>query len=369
MVARGSLAGPTTTTVLFKLKEEAELADYNERAAGAPAREAVRAAEGARLTNVRRVFREAGVHEARHRRVGAHLYFEADVSIASDIATEDRAFSRSVIARDAARSLQRDPAVSFTEVRRDDAAELFSQGGGGDFFNHESGPIDPALVPDDALFSDQGYLRVTHAYEAWAITKGSPEVVVAVMDSGAGFHPDLSPNFWRNDGETDCDDGIDNDRNGYVDDCHGYNFSADDGKDLIGISSHGAHVAGTVAARSNNTIGVAGLAGGDGARRGVSLMILCTFGEPRQSGFGEAHFYAADMGASIAQQSWGYTRGGSFPRDVRLGIDYFNENARGSVMPAPSQPPWSPGARWTTPDGGMVVFAAGNDGSMEDIYP
>ena len=67
------------------------------------------------------------------------------------------------------------------------------------------------------------------------------DVVVQVLDSGWNMaHPDLGSNAWVNTGET-CNDGTDNDNNGYIDDCNGYNHADDTGTDLLGSGSHGSH--------------------------------------------------------------------------------------------------------------------------------
>ena len=194
---------------------------------------------------------------------------------------------------------------------------------------------------------DQSFLWNINAFEGWqeVLDDTNPEqVTVAVIDSGASVnHADVQANMWTNDVvffdgpgavaefPNNCQDGIDNDRNGYVDDCQGYNFAENTGSFLGGEGSHGMHVAGVISAETDNGIGVASVGGIQGVTK---VMILTTFGRTRQGGFGEALAYAADMGAGIAQNSWGYTTRNVFPYDVRVGIDYFVENAGSGIAPA-----------------------------------
>jgi subtilisin family serine protease len=100
------------------------------------------------------------------------------------------------------------------------------------------------------------------APEAWDITQGSDTVVVGVIDTGIDInHPDLQSKIWRNAGEI-AGDGIDNDQNGYIDDVNGWDFWNGDKSvfdDPID-DMHATHVAGTIAAASNNNAGVAGIA-------------------------------------------------------------------------------------------------------------
>lgn len=114
---------------------------------------------------------------------------------------------------------------------------------------------------------------------AWTISTGSRRVVVAVLDDGFFYqHEDLAGNIWANPGETGPDaggraketNGIDDDRNGYVDDVSGWDYAFDDpdpdcyvfdGKrrDRIQPYWHSISALGIIGARGNNGIGVAGV--------------------------------------------------------------------------------------------------------------
>jgi hypothetical protein len=125
-------------------------------------------------------------------------------------------------------------------------------------------------LPGDPLLPDQWALDNTGQYsgvagtdiraaEAWGITTGSKEVVVAVIDSGVDInHPDLSANIWTNPGEI-AGNGLDDDGNGFVDDVHGWDFVDNDNLPHDGYG-HGTHIAGIIGAVANNGMGVAGIA-------------------------------------------------------------------------------------------------------------
>jgi serine protease len=126
-----------------------------------------------------------------------------------------------------------------------------------------------ATTPNDSFFGQMWGLMNPDlagadidAIDAWDITTGSSDVVVAVTDTGIDFaHPDLGPNAWVNPGEVPAN-GIDDDGNGLIDDVNGWNF-VDDTNQLFenaGIDLHGTHVSGTIGAAGNNGIGVTGVA-------------------------------------------------------------------------------------------------------------
>ncbi|HJZ67802.1 MAG TPA: S8 family serine peptidase, partial [Blastocatellia bacterium] len=96
------------------------------------------------------------------------------------------------------------------------------------------------------------------AYQAWDITVGSPDVIIAVVDTGIDLtHPDIARNIYTNPREIPGN-GIDDDHNGYVDDVHGYNVAEQNG-DTSDAVGHGTQIAGIIAAEMNNRIGIAGV--------------------------------------------------------------------------------------------------------------
>ena len=101
----------------------------------------------------------------------------------------------------------------------------------------------------------------SQAAEAWGKGHtGSSSVYVGIIDEGYMYaHEDISANAATNPGEI-AGNGIDDDRNGYVDDVNGWDFDSNDNTVFDGIDDdHGTHVAGTIGAVGGNSIGVAGV--------------------------------------------------------------------------------------------------------------
>ena len=118
--------------------------------------------------------------------------------------------------------------------------------------------------PNDNLFVNQWGLLKIDAPKAWDLTKGSYDIYVAVLDTGADYnHPDLRGNLWVNEDErkgndANCHNGQDDDGNGYIDDCYGFNGYDGRGNAIDG-DGHGTHIAGIIGALTNNGIGVSGV--------------------------------------------------------------------------------------------------------------
>ena len=219
-----------------------------------------------------------------------------------------------------------------------------------------------------------------NALEAWKTCTGDPSIIVAILDEGVMYtHPDLAANMWCNPGESVQGAKTDGDGNGYEGDLHGYNFVTESG-DITWTDAndtgHGTHVAGTIAAVNNNGRGVCGVAGGDGTpNSGVKIMSCQVFsGQNSVTLAGEARAikYAADNGAVILQCSWGYNSSESsiingytpgpatekewaetYPLEKEA-LDYFINNA---------------GSPNGVIDGGIAVFAAGNEYAGNPAFP
>ena len=202
------------------------------------------------------------------------------------------------------------------------------------------------VIPNDPQFNNLWGLHNTgqtggtpdadiDAPEAWDITTGSEEIVVASIDTGVDYnHEDLKDNMWVNGPEATGTPGVDDDGNGFIDDIHGYDFRNDDG-DPMDDNGHGTHTSGTIGAVGDNGIGVVGVCWK------VKIIALKFLNE---NGIGSAADaikcieYATMMGARLSNNSWG---GGG--KSIPLAI-----------------------AIWKGP---LFIAAAGNDGRDTDVSP
>ncbi|MBU1188255.1 MAG: S8 family serine peptidase [Gammaproteobacteria bacterium] len=193
------------------------------------------------------------------------------------------------------------------------------------------------LIPDDAQYNQQWYPPLIGAEQAWDTTTGSSDVVIAVLDSGTEFnHADLGmgaddyQNVWLNPGEDAWSDpanpgsgnGVDDDGNGLVDDWKGWNFGDGD-NDSSGSFFHGTAVAGVVAAKTNNALGVAGIGGGFG-NAGLGLMIVGVGNNaPLGAVLDDAILYAAEQGARVIQLSLSVGQSGAIDAALQTAYEDF----------------------------------------------
>ncbi len=308
------------------------------------------------VSTMYRTFPYAGKFEARTRAEGMHLFYNVHFDEQIPLTRAQSDFSKI----DGVTAVELRPNVTRDNYQVIDATDDISANrtGGSTFFN------DPKLKQQWHYYNDGTYrgkagcdINVEPVWKDYTV--GSGEVIVAIVDGGVELtHEDLQANIWVNEAEYNGEAGVDDDRNGFVDDIHGFDFV--DRKEIIG-DDHGTHVAGTVSAVNNNEIGVCGVAGGDFANNipGVRIQSAQVFaGKNSAASFSSAIKYGADAGAVISQNSWGYTDGNGnaistiYPSD-EAAVDYFNKYA-GMDENGQQVGPMA---------GGIVIFAAGNEDS------
>ena len=213
------------------------------------------------------------------------------------------------------------------------------------------------VVPNDPKYSDQIVdFQNCNIPQSWNYTVGNHEIIVGIIDSGIHFnHPDLQNNVFINENEIP-NDGIDNDNNGYIDDWRGWDFV--DAPELYSIAlgdfteqdndasdelNHGTHVAGIIAADTNNNEGIGGICWN------VSLLPIRAgfktidgMGYLQDDGAAAGIIYAADMGAEIINISWGDV---NFSQIIADACDYAAQK------------------------GVVIVASAGNEGCGVITYP
>ncbi|MFC1601656.1 DUF5719 family protein [Candidatus Sumerlaeota bacterium] len=213
------------------------------------------------------------------------------------------------------------------------------------------------FLPNDAFFSDQWHLHNTgqnggvvdadvDAEHAWDETRGSPSIVIAIIDDGLDkVHEDLAANLWTNPGE--ALDGTDTDGNGYVDDVSGWDFFDNDNDvqhyDQVTSEGHGTSCAGIAVAVGNNGKGVSGIAPN-------CLFFSCKIfrgnDDAGADSIAEAVRYATQF-ADVLSNSWG---GGPASSNLYDAFAYARTVGRGGK-------------------GCVVVAASGNDYEAQVTYP
>jgi subtilisin family serine protease len=186
-----------------------------------------------------------------------------------------------------------------------------------------SAAVAPAAhAATDPMLAEQWALLTTEpaaigAPEAWTQSRGDG-VVVAVLDSGVQLdHPDLAQNLWHNADEVAAN-GVDDDRNGYVDDIYGANVMTDNGN-VADDEGHGTHVAGIVAAAVDNGTGGAGIAPG---ARIMAVKVLDANRSGNSSLLARGIRYAVDEGARILNVS---LNGDGTSPDLDEALRYAND--------------------------------------------
>lgn len=326
-------------------------------------------------SSVRRLFPYAGKDEGRTRAAGLHRWYVLE-------------FGEEVDLDGAALALAGCGEVSGVEfnrrLKRADSFKAVRAGAPSAAQSAESPAFNDPYLPSQWHYDNTGDTGVypgiragadANCAAAWRLCTGDPRVVVAVVDDCVQWdHPDLAANMWTNEAELNGAEGVDDDGNGFVDDIHGYNFAGDGPLAVSsptedGEPSHGTHVAGTVAAVNNNGEGVSGVAGGSGSGDGVRIMSCQIFyaqngADVQGSGTAEtsarAIKYAADNGACILQCSYGYEAGAITSDEAyasgasaeKQAIDYFIDTRNCDAV-----------------DGGIVLYAAGNEGTAMSSYP
>ena len=180
------------------------------------------------------------------------------------------------------------------------------------------------LTPNDPQYGTQWALEQISdadidAEDAWDITTGNSSVIVAILDSGTDWtHEDLGlgsdtyqnvylnpgEDAWSNPNDPTTGNGIDDDGNGFIDDWKGWDFHNSD-NDSRGPFWHGTHVAGIVSAKSNNSTGIAGIAGGNNGVGARLMLEGVGDSAPNASILDDAIIYAMDNGADVIQLSLG----------------------------------------------------------------
>ena len=336
-----------------------------------------RANRKVKAVSIRRLIPYSPKFEARHKAAGLDLWYEITFDPNAATPTSARTLYKTVPGVQIAEEVRPMKLIGNGPVHLVNANSLPTRASSADM------PFNDPMLSQQWHYHNDGSVVASarrgadiNVADAWRLTAGRPEVIVAIIDQGVQYnHPDLAQNMWVNTKELNGTPGVDDDGNGYVDDVYGYNFSSNTSEITWakeGDVGHGTHVAGTVAAVNNNGTGVCGIAGGDGSSdSGVRMMSLQIFdgGKGGTADVSAAAIrYAADNGAAIIQCSWGYDAG-AFTGDSQWAnnrnysieaeaIRYFLDGGETGKGNCP-----------VITDGNIAIFAAGNDSYAMASYP
>ncbi|QMU64797.1 MAG: S8 family serine peptidase [Flavobacteriaceae bacterium] len=189
-----------------------------------------------------------------------------------------------------------------------------------DFFE-VSKTIETKYSPNDPSYPKLYGLQKIECEDAWNISKGDG-ITVAVIDTGVDYnHPDIKNNMWQKNGS------------------YGYDFSSNN-NDPMDYSGHGTHVAGTIGAIANNNLGIAGVS----PKVKIMAVKIFPYRDDNPDSIVKALKYAADNGAKILNNSWGFTERTPSSPTIEAAIDYVHAK------------------------GGICVFAAGNENDNVKYY-
>lgn len=173
-----------------------------------------------------------------------------------------------------------------------------------EIITHDPFELKNIATDEEIILPQEGkhYTRqIVNAEDAWRISEGSADVVVAIVDSGVDVkHPDLRANLWINEKEKNGRKGVDDDGNGFVDDVHGWDFVLNKPLAVDG-TGHGTHCAGNVGAVKNG-LGVIGVSP---RVKIMGVRFLNSSGSGSTENAIKAIQYAVANGARVISNSWG----------------------------------------------------------------
>ncbi|GEO03944.1 hypothetical protein AAE02nite_16080 [Adhaeribacter aerolatus] len=209
--------------------------------------------------------------------------------------------------------------------------------------------VEPVYIPEilkmpndplaDSLTGAQYYLKNIKAYKGWDIQQGDSSVVIGVLDTGINLkHEDLQDKIKYN--YADPINGVDDDKDGYVDNFYGWDMADNDNDPSADANTHGILVSGVIAAAANNGKGVTGVG------YNCKLLPLKVFQSKAKGSFAgyEAIVYAADHGCKVINISWGSPGFNSAYEQDIINYAVINKNV-------------------------VVVAAGGNTNGDLDFYP